>query len=71
MEAKREKAKAVKAGGYSYREIGHALGVSPSDAHKLVNGPASSTRNSSIMDQNANLERFLASFCNGGHPGLN
>ncbi len=36
-EAKREKAKAMHAGGHSYREIGRTLGVSPSYAHKLVN----------------------------------
>jgi len=65
VEIKREKAKAMKAGGYSYREIGGALGVSPSYAHKLVNGPVPSTRNSSIMDQNISLERFLSSFRNG------
>ena len=40
VEMKREKARAMKAGGHGYREIGHALGVSPSYAHKLVNGPA-------------------------------
>ena len=39
VEVKREKARAMKAGGHSYREIGHALGVSTSYAHKLVNGP--------------------------------
>ena len=43
VEIKREKAKAMRAAGYSYREIGRALGVSPSYAHKLVNGPVPST----------------------------
>ena len=43
VEIKREKAKAMRAAGYSYREIGCALGVSPSYAHKLVNGPVPST----------------------------
>ena len=38
VEMKREKAKAMKAGGHSYREIARTLGVSPSYAHKLVNG---------------------------------
>ncbi len=36
--SKRDKAKAMHAGGHSYREIGRTLGVSASYAHKLVNG---------------------------------
>jgi len=37
VEAKRETAKGLKANGASYREIGRAMGISPSYAHKLVN----------------------------------
>ncbi len=38
-EAKRERAKVMHSAGHSYREIARTLGVSPSYAHKLVNGP--------------------------------
>ncbi len=69
MEIRREKAKAMKAGGYSYREIGRALSISPPYAHKLVNKPVPSTRDSSIMDQDMSLEKFLSSFRTGRNPG--
>lgn len=36
---KRDKARQMRAGGYSYGEIASALGCSRSYAHKLVNGP--------------------------------
>ena len=60
--------KAMKAGAHSYREIGHALGVSPSYAHKLVNGPAPSTRNTNGMDQDQ--RDSCHPFGVGRYPGL-
>jgi nucleoside-triphosphatase THEP1 len=38
LEAKRQKAQEMKAGGYSYTEIAKALGISKTYAYKLVNG---------------------------------
>ena len=69
VEAKREKAKAMKASGYTYREIGRALVISPAYAYKLVNGPVPSTRKSSVIDQDTSLEKILASLRNGRNFG--